>query len=160
MVGAFCAPSRASALKTKADEEAAGVPQKNCGGIEVEAQETENRAGQGDGHHRDQGRPMEQRHHERHQSREQGRSGGQTIEAVNQVERVGDGQNPHHGECPAYEPGQTVLAEQHRDVDDPQTTHEQHGGGDALHGKLEVRTDAAEIVVYTEQKDERRREQR
>ncbi len=47
-----------------------------------------------------------------------------------------------------------MVAEQHGDVDDPQTTHEEHGRGDALHGEFEIGTNAAEVVVYTQQKDE------
>ena len=54
-------------------------------------------------------------------------------------------------------PGQAMIAEQDRDVDDPQTAHEQHGGGNALHGKLEVRADTVDVVVDTQQKNEGRR---
>ena len=60
----------------EADEEAAGVSQKNCGGIEVKAQEPENRSGQGDRHHRDERGSVEQCHHEDHHGGEQSGSGG------------------------------------------------------------------------------------
>ena len=59
MVGAFCAPSRASALEQETDKEAAGVSEKDGCGIEVVAEETENRAGQRDGHYGDQRRSIE-----------------------------------------------------------------------------------------------------
>ena len=45
--------------------------------------------------------PVEQGHDEGDQRREQGGAGGQTVETVNQVERVGDGQDPQDGEGPS-----------------------------------------------------------
>ena len=54
IVGAFCAPSRAMSTQQESDEEAAGVSQKNRGGIEVEAEEPEDRAGEGDRHEFDE----------------------------------------------------------------------------------------------------------
>ena len=136
------------------DEEAAGVAQKNGCGIEGEAQKTENRACQGNGHHRDQRRPIKKGHHKNHQSREQGGTGGQTIEAIDQIKCVGDGQNPQNRAGQSNKPGQIVVAEQHRDVDDPQAAHEQHGRGNALHRELEIRTSSVEVVVHPQQKDE------
>src|ERR1017187_10377961 len=141
----------------KADEETAGVSQKNGRGIEVEAEESENRARQRNRHHCDQGGPVEQSHHKSHQSREQGRSGSQTIEAVNQIKRVGDGDHPKNREGPSHEPRQLVVPEKHRDVDDAQTAHEQHRRGNALYRELDIRTDPAKVVVNAQQKDERRR---
>ncbi len=72
MVGAFCAPFNAKRTQHKADEETAAVAQENGRGIEVEAQESEDRAGEGDRHHRDQRRPIEKSHDKGDQSREQG----------------------------------------------------------------------------------------
>src|SRR6266702_4568663 len=54
--GSFlCSMERQGAQK-KTDEEAAGIAQKNRGGIEVEAQKSENRTGQRDGHDFDEKR--------------------------------------------------------------------------------------------------------
>ena len=130
--GSFLRAFERQGAEHESDEEAAGVSQEDRGGIEVEAQEAEDRAGQGDGHHRDQRRSAQQGHDESDQSREQGGAGGETIEAVNQVEGVGDGQDPQNGDGPSDEPGQLVIAEDDRDIDDPQAAHEQHGGGDDL----------------------------
>ena len=156
--GRFLRAFESQGAEHKSDEEAAGVAQENRGRIEVVTQEAEDRAGQGDGHDRDQRRPIQQRDDEGHQSREQGGSGGQAVEAVDQVERVGDGENPENGDGQSNDTRATVIAENDGDIDDPQAAHEQHGGGDALHRELEIRADAVDIVVHAQQKNERSRE--
>ena len=133
-------------------------PQKDGGRIEVEAQESENRARQGDGHHGDQ----------RRSARESATTNATRVE--NRADPAASPSRPSirlnalvmastHRTVKAQsdKPGQAAITEQDRDVDDAQTAHEQHGRGDALHGKLEVRADAAEVVVDAQQEDERGR---
>ncbi len=52
--GRLLRSSQRECTQHKTNEQAAGVTQEDGSGIEVEAQESENRAGQADGHERDQ----------------------------------------------------------------------------------------------------------
>ena len=52
-----------------------------------------------------------------------------------------------------------MLAEQYRDIDDPQTAHKKHAGGKRLHRKLHVRTNAVKVVIDSEKENDRSRNQ-
>src|SRR5208283_2389887 len=114
LLGAF----EGEGAQQKSDEEAAGVSQEDGRRIEVEAEESEDGAGERDGHHGDEGVSVEQRDNEGHQRREQGRACGKAIQAIDQVKSVGDGEDPQNGEGQAHEPGKLMGSEQNRDVDD------------------------------------------
>ena len=98
--------------------------------------------------------PFKQRDYKRHEGGEQGGTGRQTVEAVDQVEGVGDGQDPQNRERQAHEPWQLMLAEEHGDIENAKTAHEQHGGGQRLHGELDVGADGVKIVIESQQENE------
>ena len=87
---------------------------------------------------------------------EQSRSGRQAVESVDQVEGVGDCENPDHRGGETDVPREDAVAEQHWDVHDAETAEIQHGGGNSLHREFDVGADAAKIVVDTEQEDDSR----
>ena len=102
----------------KSDEEAAGVSQKNGRGIEVVAQEAEDGACERDGHHGDEGISGQQCDDESDQRGEQGGAGRQAIKAIDEIEGIGDGENPQNRERQPDEPGQLMFAKQHRNIDE------------------------------------------
>ncbi len=67
--------------------------------------------------------------------------------------------NPSDGEEQSDKPGQRTIAENNRNVDDPQAAGIKHRGGNSLHREFHVRTDSAEIVINTEKKNQRCRDQ-
>ena len=98
----------------EAHEQTAAVPQKNGCGIEVEAQETDNRARQDQGHDRHKRGVADQRDHEDHQGGKQRGTSRQSVQSVNQVKGVGDAQDPQNGQRKPHKPGKMVPAEQDR----------------------------------------------
>ena len=135
------------------DEQAARVTQENRGRIEVEAKESQDGAGEGHAHQGVQPGMIDQGDDKKHHRRKQGRSGGQTIQAIDQIEGVGDRNHPQHREGQPDKPGQRVVEDQ-RQIENAHSTGEEHGSGDRLHGKLQIRTCAAEIIVDAKTKNQ------
>src|SRR5208283_2617112 len=143
----------------EADEQTARIAKKDGGGVEVVAQKAKDRPGQSNRHHRDERVSAEQRDYELDQRRKQGRTCSQTIQAVNQVERVGDGQDPQNGERQTNEPRQFVLTEQDGDIQNAQAANEEQSGCERLNSELDVGADRVKVVVDAEKKNDRRRHQ-
>lgn len=157
--GRFLGTFESEGAEQESDEEAAGISEENCGGIEVVAQKAKDGAGESDGHHGDEGVTVQERDDEGHESGEQGGTGGEAVEAVDQVEGVGDGEDPQDGEGQAHKPRELMFAEQYRDIKNAQAAHEEHGGGERLNGKLYVGADGVEIVINSEKENDRSRNQ-
>ena len=143
----------------ESDEEAAGVSQENCGRIEVETKKSEDRPGQDDRHDLDEVGTVEQGDDEHDHRGEERRTGGKSVESVNQVEGVRDGQDPYHGEQQSDVPGQRAIAEDNGNVHDAQTAGIQQCRGNSLHGEFHIRADAAEVVIHSKQKNDSCRQQ-
>src|SRR5438270_65509 len=79
----FLRALQSQSAEHESDEQAARVAEEDGRGIEVVAEEADDRASQRDGHHGDKIWPIQERHDEGHQSREQSGSSGKTVEAVN-----------------------------------------------------------------------------
>ena len=154
MVGAFLRPFQSERAEQKADEETAGISQKDGRRIEVVAQKTKDRASQRNGHHRDQGKSVQQRNYECHKGGEQCRTCRQTVQTIDQVESVGDGQHPQNRQRQSHKPWQLMLTEQYGDVQNAKTTHEQHGGRDTLDREFDIGADSVEIVIHSQQENE------
>ncbi len=120
----------------EAHEQTSAVPQKNSCGIEVEAQETENRARQDQGHDRHKRGVADQRNHEDHQGGKQRGTSRQSVQSINQVKGVGDTQDPQNGEWKPHKPGKMVPAEQDRQIQNAQSARKQHDAGQHLHLNL------------------------
>ena len=48
-----------------------------------------------------------------------------------------------------------MRAKDYGDVENAQIAHEQHAGGDRLHGELQIRAGGKKIVIHAEQEDQR-----
>src|SRR5215469_16283943 len=103
----------------EADKQAATVSQKNSGGIEVETQEPENRASQGQGHQRNQGGTIEECNDKNHQGGKQRGTRSEPVEPVDQVKSVGNGQDPQNRKWQSYEPREMMVSKDHRKIEDP-----------------------------------------
>ena len=73
---------------------------------------------------------MQERDGEDDHRGEQSGSSSQAVEPVDQVEGVGNCQNPDDRGSQTNVPGQDAVAEQDGDIHDAQTAGVQHGGGD------------------------------
>ena len=69
----------------KTNEEAAGVTQKDCRWIEIEAKESQDRAGESDRHDLYQDRTVKNRENECHHRGEQGRAGCKAVKSIDQI---------------------------------------------------------------------------
>ena len=97
-VGDFCEPSSPMPGEHEAEEQTPRIAEEDRRGVEVEAEESDRRAGENDRHGRRPNEPIVARDDEHRRQREQRRAGGETIEPVDQVERVRDADEPHDGE--------------------------------------------------------------
>ena len=140
-----------------AEQQAAGVAEEDRRGREVEAQESGEHAGERHGHHRRVGPVLRQRHEKQRHGGDQAGAGGQAVEAVDEVEGVGDDDDPGDGQQGAErtEPddaaadrvGQRVEAVAAVDGDQRR---------ERLPRELGRRADAAQIVEAAEQQDQHR----
>ena len=96
--------------KHKPDEQAAGIAEEDRGRVEIEIEEPQHRARQCQRHQPGAIAAIRDRHHEHRGEREHRRTGRQSIETVDQIERVGDAHEPQHGEQQAGDGAQ---------IDDP-----------------------------------------
>src|SRR6266849_8226486 len=108
--GRFLRALQGQCAEQKADEEAAGVAEEDCGRIEIESQKAQDGSGKGNCHHSDQRRPIQQRYDECNQGRKQCGSGCQTVETINQIESVGNGEDPHDSKGESHKPGEFVVS--------------------------------------------------
>src|SRR5271154_1316275 len=97
---------------------------------------------------------IDQGNDKKHHSREQRRTGGQAIEAVDEIEGVGDRNHPQYGERQSDEPGQRARTEDQRQIEDAHSSGKQHRRRNRLYGKLQVRAGAVKIVVDTQTKNQ------
>ena len=86
-------------------------------GLKLKRRKPKDRSGERDGHYGDQRGTIQERDHESYQRREKRRPGGQAIETIDEVECVGDGQDPQNGEGPSHVPRQMVIAKNNWDID-------------------------------------------
>src|ERR1019366_10344759 len=96
--GGFLAREDAVAAQQETEEEAAGIAQEDGGGVEVVAQESDEGADQGRGGEGERNVGLEERGGEHGGGGEEPETGGEAIDAVNQVERVGAEDEPADGQ--------------------------------------------------------------
>ena len=129
----------------EADEEASGIAQEDACGAEVVARESDQRADEDERDDRD----LEIAEHcgggEDRRERDDGDARGETVEAIDEIEGVCDGDDPKHRERDR-DPAEV----QNRSADAEDLNTEAEGcydkGGDALHDDLGERTDASELI--------------
>ncbi len=140
----------------KSYEQAARITQEYGRRIEVVAQKSQDGACKSDGHDFDQRGAVQERDCEDDHRGEQSGSGGQAVEAVDQVKGIGDCQNPDDRGSETNVPGEDTVAQQDGDIHDAETAGVQHGGGNSLHREFHIGADAAKVVIHAEQKDDGR----
>src|SRR5678816_2083223 len=150
--GSFLRSLKSQSAQHEPDEQAAAVAKKNCRRIEVEAEKSQNGARKGNRHQGYQRRTAQQRNYKDDHGREQSGAGREAIQAIDEVESIRNGQHPQDGQRQSYEPREIVASEQYGQVENAKAAGKQHGRGQSLHRKLEVRPRAAQIVVNAEQK--------
>src|SRR5208282_701656 len=96
---------------------------------------------------------IDQRDDKKHHGRKQGRSSGQPIQAIDEIEGVGNREHPQYRERQPDEPGQGVGKDQ-RQIENAHSACEEHGAGNRLHAKLQVWTCAVDIIVDAETKNQ------
>jgi hypothetical protein len=96
--GGFLAPKDAVAAEQETEKEAAGITEKDGGGIEVVAQESEEGADQGHGGEGERNVGLEERGEEHGGGGEEPEAGSEAIDAINKVESVGAEDEPPNGE--------------------------------------------------------------
>ena len=92
--GGLARSQEGDAGQREANEEAACVAQEDAGGMEVEHQKGEQTAGKGDREQRDKRCPVESGHDAQRRAADEGNARGQAVQAVNDVEGVGQADQP------------------------------------------------------------------
>ena len=109
--GGFLAPEDAVAAQQETEEEAAGIAQEDGGGVEVVAQESDEGADQGRGGEGERNVGLEERGGEHGGGGEEPETGGEAIDAVNQVERIGAEDEPADGQGEAPDDPDVISGE-------------------------------------------------
>ena len=146
-----------------AEQQGTGIAHENAGGIEVVGHEADARAGKC----RDDERHVRLRHEQRHDQNGHAADGryadGQTVKPVDEVDGVGDADDPQHGQRngePAEDDG--LLTAEHvrvrHNVDDHAMQHGDDGGED-LDQKLRPRAQGDDVVNHAGDDDDDRPEQ-
>ena len=96
---------------------------------------------------------IDQRNDKEHHRGKQRRSSSQTVQAIDEIECIGDRNHPQNRERQVDKPGQRV-GKDHRQIENPHSAGEKHGPGKRLHSKLQIGTGTAEVVIDAETKNQ------
>src|SRR5262245_24246276 len=100
---------------------------------------------------------VEKRNAENNQGREQCRTRGEPVQTINQVEGVGNANDPQNREWKPNSPAELLGTEQHGQAKNPETSSKEHRASNALYGELNVRTDGIDVVTEAQQENQCRR---
>ena len=151
--GRLLAPDGAEAAEDEADGQAAGVAEKDRCRVEVEVKKGEQRADERSGRQRQRRIVVNERGGKRGEGREQPDAGGKAVDAVNQIERVGAGDEPGDGERKAP----PAIQIKPRDAKHVHASPVGHAGGRDLPGNLLPGPEPKEVVDEADGEDEARR---
>src|SRR6266404_5741194 len=93
----------------------------------------------------------ENRHAKNNERRKQCRTRGEPVQTINQVEGVGNSNDPEDREWKSEHPTELPGTEQHGQVQNPETSDKQHGGSNAFNNELKIRADRVHVVIEAEQ---------
>ena len=79
--------------------------------------------------------------------------------SINEVESIGDGEDPQHGKRKANEPGKMVTAEKYRQVEDAKAAGKQHCARHSLNCNFYVRAEGMNVIINAEREDQTTGEQ-
>ena len=137
---------RETAPRSEAEEHAAGVTQENAGWVEVVAQKPETRAGEAQSTTRSPCQVAQEEYPAQADRGDDRQARGQAVEAVDQVERIDDGDDPEHHEDAIQSEGQ-LVSEEGAEVRSGQPNPE---CGRRLARQLHERTHSAEVVNHSD----------
>jgi len=153
--GGFLAPENAVAAEQETEEEAAGVSQEDRGRTEVVAQESEECTDQGRSGKGERNVGLEERGDQHGGSSEDPETGGEAIDAIDQIERIGTKNEPPDGQrkTPA---DPNVISGDTRQVN---AGPERASGSHDLSDEFLPRAEAKNVVQKADREDDDARRQ-
>ncbi len=140
----------------KANHETPGIAHEQSRRWPVVPQESKQRAAKRDGVDRHASVAEHESRRGGRQQRDERYATGETVEAIDEIERVRDSDEPEHGKGQREDTEMNSVSRQQADVLDAESGAINDQSRSGLTKKLEKRTDAAQVVEQSNEKEQRR----